>query len=205
MVSRANVAKDINVVPLRTKEQGLSLTELSDLLIQVGETRDRDAFVTLFTHFGPRLKAFLLRTERDEDRVESIVQDVMVTVWRKAKYFDATKSNASTWLFTMARNRLIDQVRHEGRQRKLKDSFALNALAEEAEVEHPLQQFDTQRQVASLLEELPEDQARTVILAFIEGRSHREIAELTGVPTGTVKSRLRLAFKRMRAKLEEQN
>lgn len=180
----------------------LTVREASLLLVRVAEARDRTAFTTLFRHFGPRLKAFLMRTEHDEDRVESVVQDVMLSVWRKAHTFDPTKSNASTWMFTMARNRLIDTVRQEGRRRRLSDELAREPDAtEESGTDFDIERWESGEQIKRLMKDLPSEQARAVVLAFIEGKSHRDIADDLGVPVGTIKSRIRLAFKRMRANL----
>lgn len=192
------------VIQLRTATTApeLTVSEASRLLVKVANDRDRTAFTTLFRHFGPRLKAFLLRTEHDEDRVESVVQDVMVSVWRKAHTFDPSKSNASTWMFTMARNRLIDTVRQEGRRRRLADELAREPEPEETSTDFELSRWEANEQVQRLMKDLPPEQSRAVYLAFIEGKSHRDIADDLGVPVGTIKSRIRLAFKRMRSNLD---
>ena len=196
-------ASVIQLVSSKTPPE-LTVREASVLLVRVAEERDRAAFTVLFKHFGPRLKAFLLRTEHDEDRVESVVQDVMVSVWRKAHTFDPSKSNASTWMFTMARNRLIDTVRQEGRRRRLSDELAREPDAtEESGTDYDIERWESGEQIKRLMKDLPAEQARAVVLAFIEGKSHRDIADDLGVPVGTIKSRIRLAFKRMRANLGE--
>lgn len=163
---------------------------------------DRDAFTALFDHFGPRVKAYLMRLGSDDAMAEEVTQDVMVTLWRKAALFDRSKSSAATWLFRIARNRRIDILR----RRRAVNVDAQTLVIEDENLPDPNATLDEDRRqgrIREALKKLPEQQLELVQLAFFTELSHSQIAEQTGLPLGTVKSRIRLAFGRLRRILEE--
>jgi RNA polymerase sigma-70 factor (ECF subfamily) len=178
-----------------------SHSELAALAAAVAEKRDREAFTRLFDHFAPRLNAHLLRLGSDPARAEEITQDVMVVLWRKASLFDPRKSSLSTWLYRIARNRRIDLARRDRQGTLNIDEVGFEPL-DEADIER---EFDCQQReeaVRLAMASLPEEQLSLVRLAFFDGLSHSQISERTGLPLGTVKSRIRLAFTRLRRTLE---
>ena len=89
--------------------------DASDLIEEIAACRDREAFKALFADFAPRVKAFARRSGASSQVAEDLAQDVMLTVWRRAALFDRRKAAASTWIFTIARNRRIDMIRKEAR------------------------------------------------------------------------------------------
>jgi RNA polymerase sigma-70 factor (ECF subfamily) len=164
--------------------------------------QDRAAFARLFSHFAPRLKAYLMRTGSDPGRAEELVQEAMLTVWRKAATFDRSQASAVTWLFTIARNRRIDVIRRERRPEvDPTDPALVNPPPPSAEEAMGTEQRDFRLRAA--IRELPVEQADLLQQAFYQGLSHSEIAEARGLPLGTVKSRLRLAFTRLRKAMAE--
>jgi RNA polymerase sigma factor (sigma-70 family) len=178
-----------------------SHSEFAALAAAVAERRDREAFTRLFDHFAPRLNAYLLRLGTEPARAEEIAQEVMVILWRKAALFDPTKSSLPTWLYRIARNRRIDLARR-GRFEASDAEDAAHELIDDTDVEG---QFDAQQReeaVRAAMASLPEEQLSLVRLAFFDGLSHSQISEQTGLPLGTVKSRIRLAFTRLRRTLE---
>jgi RNA polymerase sigma-70 factor (ECF subfamily) len=90
---------------------------LARLVVAVGENQDRTAFAELFGHFAPRIKAYLLKQGAEAGQAEELAQEAMIMVWRRAESFDPAKSAASTWIFTIARNKRIDALRRERRPR----------------------------------------------------------------------------------------
>jgi RNA polymerase sigma-70 factor (ECF subfamily) len=181
---------------------GARAAEWARLVEKVALHRDRDAFTTLFDHFAPRIEMHLQRLGLDAAQAEEIAQEVMVTLWRKANLFDPAKSSLSTWLYRVARNRRIDLTRRDRTDFVDPQSPAILDIAAEGQID---QTFDGQQRddiVRRLVTELPSEQLGLVQLAFYEGLSHSQIAERTGIPLGTVKSRLRLAFTRLRRGLE---
>jgi RNA polymerase sigma factor (sigma-70 family) len=174
---------------------------LADLVERVARSRDRAAFAVLFDHFAPRLNAYLLRLGADGGTAEEIVQEVMVTLWRKAAQFDRAKSSVGTWLFRIARNRRIDGLRRDRSAAIDPEEPSVRPAA----AEDPAAEIDARRReerVRAALATLPPEQVELIRLAFFRGLSHSAIMEATGLPLGTVKSRIRLAFGRLRKALE---
>lgn len=174
--------------------------ELAQLVSAIAERRDRQAFVLLFKHFGPRLKSFFMRGGASPAAAEDLVQETMLAVWRKASYFDASRAGVSTWLFTIARNLRIDQLRRQ------KKPVMLPQEPEEFEESAETVVLGAERDeiVRRALVGLPQEQAAIIRLSYYAEKSQTEIAEELGIPLGTVKSRARLAMNRLRALLEEQ-
>jgi RNA polymerase sigma factor (sigma-70 family) len=178
--------------------------EWAALVSEVAHNRDRTAFTCLFDHFVPRIEAYLLRLGSDRATAEEISQEVMVTLWRKAQLFDASKSSVTTWLYRIARNRRIDVARRDRMDYLDPMDSAFDDVADDRVLDMTV---DVQRRedvLRSAIQELPDEQLTLVKLAFFESLSHSAIADKTGLPLGTVKSRIRLAFTRLRRSLEAQ-
>ena len=168
----------------------------------VGRERDRDAFSELFEHFAPRIKSFLLRLGTDESIAEEVAQEAMIMVWRRAETYDVRQSGASTWIFTIARNKRIDRLRRENRP--LPDMSDPSLAPDDVETSDIFVfRQQEEKKIRHALKNLPEEQAKMIFSAYYEEKSHREIADESGVPLGTVKSRIRLALNRLRAHLDE--
>lgn len=173
-------------------------------LLAVAQRRDREAFARVFDHFAPRIEAYLSRLGVDPVSAEEIAQDTLMTVWRKSDLFDPTKSSPSTWIYRIARNRRIDVARRDRMTYMDPMEEAFTSVPDDAAAADQL--MDGQQRedmVRAAMKSLPEEQLSLVRLAFFQGRSHSEIAEETGLPLGTVKSRIRLAFTRLRRTLEK--
>jgi len=173
---------------------------MTDLIHKVARNRDSEAFQELFVSFAPRIKAMLMRQGADPETAEEIVQETMLSVWRKAHLFVESKGSFSTWVFTIARNLRIDRLRRntvwqefgaEAEERPSEDDSPYDELQREQQREH----------VTEALTTLTSDQYEVVKLAYIEGLTHTEISEQLGVPLGTVKSRMRLAYGKIRERL----
>ena len=174
----------------------------ADLLMAVAEKQDRAAFYELFTYYAPRVKSYLMRLGSDNAQAEEISQDVMVTVWRKASLFDRSQASVSTWIFRIARNRRIDVFRRT----KKPDLDPEETMLLPSGVEAPdarVDAMETEARVRAAMKDLPGEQLQLLQLSFYEGLSHSEIAAKLDVPLGTVKSRIRLAFSKMKANLDE--
>ncbi|RYF95356.1 MAG: sigma-70 family RNA polymerase sigma factor [Caulobacteraceae bacterium] len=172
------------------------------LVLAIAERGDRAAFRLLFDHYAPRVKGYLARLGLDGGRAEELAQEVLVTVWRKAGSFDARRASVSTWIYRIARNRRIDLYRRD----RTADLDPDEPSLQPPPMAGPHEDLDAgqqRRRIGEALMTLPEDQRDLVRRAIYDDLSHGEIAELTGIPLGTVKSRLRLAFGKLRAVLEE--
>ena len=167
----------------------------AELIKKVETLKDTSAFEELFNHFAPRVKAFLMKSGAAPQMAEECSQEVMATVWRKAHLFDPSRASASTWIFTIARNKKIDAIRKQNRPEP-EQLYYDEDYEPDQEAVVELQQ-ETER-LNSALAELPEKQRVLVEKAYLGELSHSEIAEITGLPLGTIKSRIRLALEKLR-------
>lgn len=169
-----------------------------DLLVDVGRNRNKESFILLFEYFAPRIKSFLMKGGANENSADELAQETMLSVWNKAKSFDPQKAAASTWIFTIARNKRIDAIRKKKAYNVDLDDLP---LLEDEKALTPAQSTLLKEQaegIAGVLKKLPDAQAELIRKSFFEDKSHKEIAEETGIPLGTVKSRIRLALERLR-------
>jgi RNA polymerase sigma factor (sigma-70 family) len=173
------------------------------LVQAVALRQDRAAFTEIFDYFTPRLEAYLARLGLSAGEAEEIAQEVMITLWRKANLFDPAKSTLPTWLYRIARNRRIDLTRKTRSEPVDPQSPAILDLADDAALDLSLEGSQRDDIMRTMIATLPNDQKRLVILAFYEGLSHQQIADRTQIPLGTIKSRLRLSFSKLRRALEE--
>ncbi len=180
----------------------LTPTQAADFLDALAAGPDRRAFKRLFAHFAPRVKSYLRRLGAEDQHAEELAQEVMLTVWRRAHLYDRRQAGASTWIFTIARNRRIDALRRDRRPELDPED---PAIVPEPETPADQQVEANQRQdlLRSAITRLPEEQARLLRLSYFEDKSHSKIAEELDLPLGTVKSRLRLALSRLKTLLEE--
>jgi len=178
--------------------------EFAELIRQVAEHEDRAAFARLFDHFAPRIKAYLLRLGASDMQAEELAQEVMLTLWRKAALFDPGKSSAATWLFRIARNRRIDALRRD-RSGEIDPNEPMLQPEDAPAVDHVIDDQRRDERIRIAMSSLPSEQLELIKMAFFTGLSHSQISGETGLPLGTVKSRIRLAFGRLRKTLEADN
>lgn len=171
-------------------------------LMQLVARGDRGAFAALFAILAPRVKAYLMRLGCDAAQAEDLAQDVLVTVWQKAAQFDPGRSALTTWVFVIARNRRINSLRREnstvtyGHQPpELEDQTAL--------ADAMVARWQDDVRMREAIAALPQDQQDVIRCSFFEEQPHSAIARTLGLPLGTVKSRLRIAFAKLRAQLED--
>lgn len=166
------------------------------LLLAVGKKQDKAAFAELFEYFAPRIKSFLMKGGANPDQADELAQETMIAVWQKAEQFDPAKASASTWIFTIARNKRIDAIRKVPRPEVDADDID---LADDA---LPASEMLSQQQETDIMADaigaLPPEQADLLYKSFFEDKTHADIAKETNLPLGTVKSRIRLALDRLR-------
>ena len=166
----------------------------------IAKAQDQEAFAALFLHFAPRVKSYLMRGQLEAGVADELVQETMLTVWRKADKFDPARASASTWIFTIARNRRVDALRGAPHPDALLEDLPIDS--EEPSPSDLVLGAEREARTHQALNALPEDQAQVVRLSFFEDKPHSDIARELGIPLGTVKSRLRLAFARLKSALE---
>lgn len=169
-------------------------------MLAVRDRRDRVAFGRLFDFYAPRLKAMVLRSGISGNHAEDVVQDVLLTVWNKAAQFDPQRAGVSGWIYQIARNRQIDLARKYNRpvpeelkteDRSEEDAGQVLALEQETE------------KLKKALQALPPEQREMVEKAYLGELTHTDIRDVTGLPLGTIKSRIRLGLDRLRNELKD--
>lgn len=187
---------------LRQKGQGVSGEAVQDdwgaLILRVRDHQDKEAFAALFRHFAPRIKGFLMKSGSSAGLAEECAQDVMATLWQKSHLFDPTRATAATWVFTIARNRRIDALRKSRRPEPEDLPWGPEAEPDQHDMLELSQETDRLGEALALL---PEKQRQLIERAYFADLTHSEIAAETGLPLGTIKSRIRLALERLRHKM----
>lgn len=177
-----------------------SLSQQTIWMLAVRDQRDRAAYAALFDFFAPRLKGFVMRSGTPSHQAEEIVQDVMLTLWRKAAMFDPHRAQVSAWVYQITRNRQIDVARKFNRPMP-------EELKEDPGTEPDASQILAIEQEAGALKRalatLKGDQRDMIEKAYLGELTHQEISTQTGIPLGTIKSRIRLGLERLRHELKD--
>jgi RNA polymerase sigma-70 factor, ECF subfamily len=173
----------------------------SDLLTRVAQQKDRAAFAALFDSYAPRVKSFMMRKGATSEQAEDLVQETMIAVWSKAQMYVADRGSVTTWIFTIARNLRIDRLRRE-KTSLYSDIDDYDAESLDVQQDDALSRLQEDGYVAKALAQIPEEQRELLILSYVEDLPQSEIAARLQIPLGTVKSRMRLAYRRMRKLLE---
>ena len=225
-----SVNDTVTLAPSPSSEEASLLrptTSLDGLLCRIAETQDKLAFTLLFKAFAPRIRGFFYAVCQDKSELEDMIQDFFLKLWRKANLFNAGKSSAETWLFTMARNYRIDWLRRLPYPTVALDDSLLAEYQSmdtsspfEAQTDNPsdgiahfigtspdaiASRNQTSKILNSKILSLPRKQQDMLVLAFKEGLSHRAIAAQKRLPLGTVKSRMRAALKALADTLNANN
>lgn len=180
--------------------------EWAAVMHRVATTRDRAAFAELFKHFAPKVKSYALLMRHvftSPEMADELVQEVMLKVWRKADSFNPEKASVNTWLFTIARNARTDIIRKINRGDIILDNDVMWELEDDVEPVSSLELLRTQKNVVALLQALPDEQSSVIRQIYLEGKSQAEIAKESGIPLGTIKSRVRLAMAKMRVAIPD--
>lgn len=177
-------------------------SQMAKLMNRIAKNRDRTAFTSVFSFYAPRIKAFLMRGNCSPALAEEVTQDVMVTLWQKAHMYDAAKSSLSTWLFRIARNRRIDLIRRDKSNKLDAQDPTMFPTIEEIDTDG-IDARERDHRIRMAISTLPKEQMQLIRLSFFEAQPHSQIAKKLDMPLGTVKSRIRLAFNRLRKQLSE--
>jgi len=187
---------------VRTTELSSGDETLAGLLLRV--TRNNEAALAeLYDRTCPHVYGLALRIVREPSAAEDITQEVYMQVWRRADAFDASRGTVLSWIVTIARSRALDRLRSSKallcRESSGEDlnSFCIPA----PNPEHASSRSERVQLVRQFLSQLPADQRRVIELAYFDGLTHNEIAGQTGLPLGTVKSRIRYAMIQLRQQL----
>ena len=177
--------------------------EDSDLVHRIAG-RDEAALAELYDRYSGLLLALSRRILMDSSEAEEILQEVFLQVWNQAERYDRSRSSVSTWLVLITRSRSIDRLR----SRQVKDR-TLQSLKQEKPNQHTSPEgmgsvllSQRRQRLRREMQELPAEQRQVLELAFFKGMTQSEIAQSTGIPLGTVKTRTLLAMKKLRRALQ---
>jgi RNA polymerase sigma-70 factor (ECF subfamily) len=157
---------------------------------------DQQAMSELYDRYGKVVYAVSLRVLQDAAAAEDVLQDVFLQLWRKPDAFDASRGNLAAWLAVIARHRAIDRLRKRRPEVDIEDCVIAGGPDLRDETERAL----VLEKVRAVIAEMNPDQRRLLELAFFQGLTHTEIAEKTGEPLGTIKTRIRSGLQLLRAK-----
>ncbi len=174
---------------------GATLSQETLWMLAVRDHRDKQAFAHLFDHFAPRLKGLFIRNGMSAAQAEDILQDTMLSVWRKAAQFDPARAQVSGWIYQVARNRQIDIIRKE--KRPIPEALKMDDTTEPDASDAVALEQET-RKLRDALNSLPKDQRVVLEKAYLGELTHKDIQTETGLPLGTIKSRIRLGLERLR-------
>jgi RNA polymerase sigma-70 factor (ECF subfamily) len=185
---------------LVSPETGAELRATDAALMDKIVARDEAALAALYDRYAAMLSSVLNRILRDSQAAEEILQDTFFQLWRSAARFDATRGSLAGWLLVIARHRAISRLRR--RNPAAGEELSENSVVLPLNLESTVSQQQLLGRVKSALENLPAEQRACVELAYFEGLTHTEIAERTGDPLGTVKTRLRSAVESLKRNLQ---
>ncbi|GIE34820.1 RNA polymerase sigma factor SigK [Actinoplanes italicus] len=170
----------------------------NDLLLAVGRG-DEEAFARLYDLVAPRVYGLIRRVLRDPAQAEEVAQEVLVEVWRTAARFDQASGSATSWVFTIAHRRAVDRVRAEqaSAERAVRAGVAAIETPYDEVADEVAGRLERQ-QVRHCLDDLTDLQRQVVIMAYYQGHSYPQVAELLKTPLGTVKTRMRDGLIRLR-------
>jgi len=169
-------------------------TQDDSALLALVQSGKEQAMASLFDRYSRLVYSVALRVLRDPGSAEDVLQEVFMQIWRNPDSFTAARGSLGGWLAIVSRNRSIDAIRRKRPSTSVEDVVLASScnLADEAERNSLM---DRARKV---IRELPRDQRKTLEMAFFDGLTHSEIAEMTGDPLGTVKTRIRSALLTLR-------
>ena len=175
-------------------------------LMPLVEREHPAAFEILYDRHGGAAYSLAYRIVGDRSGAEDVTRKPFFSLWQTGARYDRARGSVRTWLLGVVRNRAIDALRRESGRAPALSLDADSALPEPATREltdvEALRR-EAGREVREALSGLPDDQLKVIHLAYFGGLSHSEIAEVLGMPLGTVKGRMRLAMEKMRARLAE--
>jgi RNA polymerase sigma-70 factor (ECF subfamily) len=184
---------------LVSSDSGANLRPADAVLVEKIIQRDESALAELYDRYAGMLSSVLNRILRDTQAAEEILQDIFYQLWQTAAQFDTSRGSLPGWLMVIARNRAISRLRRKNPSQGVE--LTENTVVLPYNIETVITRNQLATRVRSVLSELPKEQRDAVELAYFEGLTHSEIAQRTGDPLGTVKTRLRTAIETLKRTL----
>ena len=190
-------------VPSSTNNAAPDALYWSTQMAAVSVHRDRASFMRIYDHFAPRLQRYLRNLGVPESMADELVQEALLTLWRKAGMFDPARASLATWLYRVARNLYIDHVRREPYWLPIQEGLDQLDHAESGRLDSQPESSIDQDILRQAIDRLPPLQARLVRMCYLEGKSHSEISGELDMPLGSVKSSLRRAFAKLQGSMRD--
>jgi RNA polymerase sigma-70 factor (ECF subfamily) len=168
---------------------------------------DEGALAALYDRYAGMLYAMLVRILKDTSAAEEVLQDLFLQLWRGAARFDASRGSLAGWLLVIGRNRALSRLRGRDR-REIQDDpegFSIESVPSPGNLENEAARAQLMERLRGAMAALPAEQREAVELAYFEGMTQTEIAERTGSPLGTVKSRVRAAMQTLKQVFEDES
>ncbi len=176
--------------------------DANQLLKDIALKQDKLAFAKLFKYYAPRIKSYLAQNGTSLEEADELVQNTFITIWQKADQFNQDKSNASTWIFTIARNKKIDSFRKNKKEEvNIDDIFSLSDITQN--IESNLNEKEQTTIIKNALSKLPSKQAEVIKMAYLQDKTHQNISDEKNISIGTVKSRIRLGLGKLKKYLRK--
>ncbi|MGB8170257.1 MAG: sigma-70 family RNA polymerase sigma factor [Chthoniobacteraceae bacterium] len=167
------------------------------------QQRDEAALKTLHSRHQALMRTIISRMIHNDQDVDDLVQECLLEIWRRAEAYQVEKGHALGWIVTLVRRRTIDRIRRKMAYSRAQDRFreesATTSEGVHSGADEEVVQSDRGRAIARMIADLPPAQQEAVRLAYYRGMSQRQIAAYTGIPLGTIKTRLELALRKLRS------
>lgn len=200
--ARAVIQGDPGTVEAR--DMGISFTDASDgaLVVAIGRYRE-EALAEGYRRHAGAVYGLARRILSDPARSEEIVQEVFLRLWNEPERYDPARGSLRSFLLAQAHGRAVDLLRSDTSRRAREVKEARVAAEAGYDIEHEVWDLAVADRIRQALGGLPDDERRAIELAYFGGHTYREVASVLGTPEGTVKSRIRVGLKRMRASLND--
>jgi len=203
-MKNASDQKNPHVVPSASLDLDFKIKSIEvdkKLIAEIADSRNISAFRKIFESYAPKIKSFAFKLGSESGVAEDIVQETMLAVWRHSHLYNQSKGSVSTWIYTIARNKRYDNLRRGMRPEPdpLDPSFLKYQATPEENVEKIREEIIFKKAISNL----PDEQSKIIKMSFYEGKTHQDLADELNLPLGTVKSRMRLALKKIREEVQE--
>lgn len=197
----------MNLTTLCPQESADAIESTDEALMQAVQDREGPALESLYRRHASLLRAVIYRAVHHDADADDVLQEVFIEIWDRAGSYTPEKGRPLGWMITLARRRAIDRIRRNQALQRTTDRLELEysvtpLIRPRNRAEEEMQVAETREVIAEILQRLPENQRQAIELAFFKGLSQRQIAALTGIPVGTIKTRLQLALAKIERALK---